>query len=101
MVIRYNRFETYIKQKNLNIKTNIKRTLKRQINKRQHTLFTISTFRSIAEMNILHVTEPPILNISITESEYHTYQPFVNSKFDCNGEIRKAIQELNAYTLPS
>lgn len=52
-------------------------------------------------MNILNVTEQPFLDNSITELEYHTYQPFVSSKFDYNDEIRIAIQELDAYTLPS
>lgn len=52
-------------------------------------------------MNILNVTEQPFVDNSITELEYHTYQPYINSKFDYNDEIRIAIQELDTFTLPS
>lgn len=52
-------------------------------------------------MDILNVTDQPLVDNSITEMEYHTYQPFVSSKFDYNDEIRIAIQELDAYTLPN
>ncbi|CAH2000674.1 unnamed protein product [Acanthoscelides obtectus] len=33
--------------------------------------------------------------------EYHTHQPYINANFDCNDEIRIAIQELDTFTLPS
>lgn len=52
-------------------------------------------------MSILNVTQAPLVDNSITDMEYHTYQPFINAKFDYNDEIRIGIQELDAYTLPS
>ncbi|CAH2015928.1 unnamed protein product [Acanthoscelides obtectus] len=52
-------------------------------------------------MSILNVTQKPLVDNSITELEYHTYQPFINSNFDYNDEIRIAVQELDAYTIPS
>ncbi|KAJ8931646.1 hypothetical protein NQ314_015415 [Rhamnusium bicolor] len=52
-------------------------------------------------MDILNVTQQPLIYNSIIDFEYHNYQPFVTAKFDYNDEIRIPIQELDAYTLPS
>ncbi|KAJ8956148.1 hypothetical protein NQ314_006766 [Rhamnusium bicolor] len=52
-------------------------------------------------MDILNVTQQPLIDNSIIDFEYHNYQPFVTAKFDYNDEIRIPIQELDAYTLPS
>ena len=51
-------------------------------------------------MDILNVTQQPLIDNSIIDFEYHNYQPFVTAKFDYNDEIRIPIQELDAYTLP-
>ena len=52
-------------------------------------------------MDILNVNENLLVDNSIVSSEFHTYQPFISSKFDYNDEIRIPIQELDSYTLPS
>lgn len=52
-------------------------------------------------MSILNVNEKLYVDNSIISSEFHTYQPFISSKFDYNDEIRIAIQDLENYTLPS
>ncbi|KAJ8913082.1 hypothetical protein NQ315_006583 [Exocentrus adspersus] len=51
-------------------------------------------------MDILNITQPPLVDNSIIDLEYHNYQPFVTSTFEYNDEIRIPIQELDAYTLP-
>lgn len=51
-------------------------------------------------MDILDVTQQPLVDSSIVNLEYHNYQPFVTAKFSYNDEIRIPIQELDAYTLP-
>ncbi|KAJ8915709.1 hypothetical protein NQ315_000643 [Exocentrus adspersus] len=51
-------------------------------------------------MEILNVMEQPLVDNSIASWEYHNYQPFINSKFEYNDELRIPIQELDAYTLP-
>ncbi|KAJ8976358.1 hypothetical protein NQ317_011599 [Molorchus minor] len=52
-------------------------------------------------MDILNVTQEPLIDNSIVDFEYHNYQAYITSKFDYNDEIRIPIQELDAYTLPS
>lgn len=51
-------------------------------------------------MDILNVLQRLLVDNSITDFEYHNYQPFVTTEFNYNDEIRIPIQELDAYTLP-
>ena len=50
---------------------------------------------------IFDVANTPTFNNRITKIELHTYNPYANTTFDNNDEIRIPIQQQDLYTLPS
>ena len=50
---------------------------------------------------ILDVANTPTFDNRITKIELHTYNPYANTTFDNNDEIRIPIQQQDLYTLPS
>ncbi|KAK9744509.1 hypothetical protein QE152_g7666 [Popillia japonica] len=51
--------------------------------------------------NNLKVNDSVYVDNSITNYEFHTYQPYAATTFNNNDEIRIPIQTSNIYTLPS
>lgn len=51
-------------------------------------------------MEVLNVTGEPFNDTTIQKYEFHNYQPYVPGNVGYNDEIRIAIQDLDAYTLP-
>lgn len=51
--------------------------------------------------DILDIAKSPSFDNRITKIETHTYNPYSNSKFDNNDEIRIPIQQQDLYVLPS
>ncbi|XP_076300583.1 uncharacterized protein LOC143218900 [Lasioglossum baleicum] len=50
--------------------------------------------------DILSISEAPIFDNRITKIELHTYNPYANTTFGNNDEIRIPIQQQDLYTLP-
>ncbi|XP_036139529.1 uncharacterized protein LOC118644646 [Monomorium pharaonis] len=50
--------------------------------------------------DILNIEDEPIFDDRIVKIETHTYNPFANTTFEYNDEIRIPIQQQNLYTLP-
>ncbi|XP_077264206.1 uncharacterized protein LOC143898521 isoform X1 [Temnothorax americanus] len=50
--------------------------------------------------NILNIGGEPIFDDSVVKIETHTYNPYVNTTFVHNDEIRIPIQQQDLYTLP-
>lgn len=50
--------------------------------------------------SILDVTQKVVVDNTIADVQYHSYQAYIASKFNHNDEIRIPIQELDTYTLP-
>ncbi|XP_076283918.1 uncharacterized protein LOC143220353 [Lasioglossum baleicum] len=50
--------------------------------------------------DILSISEAPIFDNRITKIELHTYNPYANTTFENNDEIRIPIQQQDLYTLP-
>lgn len=50
--------------------------------------------------NILDVTQRVVIDNTIVDMQYHSYQAYIASQFNYNDEIRIPIQELDTYTLP-
>ena len=48
----------------------------------------------------LNVTQGYTDECKITQMQYHSFQPYSNSAFSNNDEIRISIQNMDAYTLP-
>ncbi|XP_076246243.1 uncharacterized protein LOC143186453 [Calliopsis andreniformis] len=51
-------------------------------------------------MDILNIVEQPMFDDRIVKHEAHTYNPYANSTFGYNDEIRIPIQQQDLYTLP-
>ncbi|XP_011706444.1 PREDICTED: uncharacterized protein LOC105461636, partial [Wasmannia auropunctata] len=51
-------------------------------------------------VDILNIGGEPIFDDSIVKIETHTYNPYVNTSFQHNDEIRIPIQQQDLYTLP-
>ncbi|XP_071632795.1 uncharacterized protein [Temnothorax longispinosus] len=49
---------------------------------------------------ILNIGTEPVFDDRIVKIEIHTYNPYANTTFDCNDEIRIPIQQQDLYTLP-
>ena len=49
---------------------------------------------------ILDVTSTPTFDDRVTKIEVHSYNPYANTTFDNNDEIRIPIQQQDVYTLP-
>lgn len=52
-------------------------------------------------MDILNITSNPNFDNRISKIETHTYNPYANTTFDNNDEIRIPIQQQDLYVLPS
>ena len=50
--------------------------------------------------DILNIEDEPIFDDRIVKIETHTYNPFANTTFEYNDEIRIPIQQQDLYTLP-
>jgi len=50
--------------------------------------------------DILNIKDEPIFDDRIDKIETHTYNPFANTSFEYNDEIRISIQQQDLYTLP-
>ncbi|XP_076301558.1 uncharacterized protein LOC143219496 [Lasioglossum baleicum] len=50
--------------------------------------------------DILSISEVPIYDNRITKIELHTYNPYANTTFGNNDEIRIPVQQQDLYTLP-
>ncbi|XP_071653654.1 uncharacterized protein [Temnothorax longispinosus] len=50
--------------------------------------------------NILNIGDEPIFDDSVVKIETHTYNPYANTTFGHNDEIRIPVQQQNLYTLP-
>ncbi|XP_076643541.1 uncharacterized protein LOC143353820 [Halictus rubicundus] len=50
--------------------------------------------------DILNISKAPIFENRITKIELHTYNPYANTTFGNNDEIRIPIQQQDLYTLP-
>lgn len=50
--------------------------------------------------NILDVTQRVVIDNTIVDMQFHSYQAYIASQFNYNDEIRIPIQELDTYTLP-
>lgn len=51
-------------------------------------------------MDVLDIRQGPTYDETLWEKEYHTHHPYASSKLGNNDEIRIAIQQQDAYTLP-
>lgn len=51
--------------------------------------------------DILNISESPFFDNRITKIEFHTYNPYANTTFENNDEIRIPIQQQDLYALPS
>lgn len=49
----------------------------------------------------LNVKTKVSIDNSVTDVQYHTYQPYAGTTFNNNDEIKIPIQVQNAYTLPA
>ena len=52
-------------------------------------------------MDILNITESPIVDESIQEYEYHEYEPITGTNLNNSGEIRINIETQDLFTHPS